>query len=546
MEFNVADLLERVTDNVPRRTALIMGDVRLTYEQTNARANRAGHLLRSLGVERGEHVGIYAYNCIEWVDVMLGCFKIGAVPINLNYRYVGEELRYVLDDADVGSIVYHQEFAPVLKQLAEQGFALNNYIAIADDSGEMPGGPDHIDYRDAVSRQPETQDFPRRSGDDLYVLYTGGTTGLPKGVVWRQEDVIMTLGGGMDVVSEEPFESPEFMADRCLNPDASPLNHLVVAPLMHGAAQWLIMRTLFEGSVAVMSDRRSFSGHYVWRLVEKYRINAIFITGDAMARPMMDAYLEGGYDASSLFVLVSAAALFSPMLKELYAETFPDLIVMDSFGASELGYGGARTHGPDDRGGEGGGPRITPSKRIVLLDDDRNVLPMGGGETGWIAKRGRLPQGYYKDEEKTRRTFVTASDGKRYAIPGDMGISHPDGTITLLGRGSTSINSGGEKIYPEEVEAAVKTHPAVLDCLVVGTPDERWGQSVAALIQCREGEPEPSLDDIHGACSEHVARYKLPRRVFFLDELRRTPSGKPDYSWARKTALELVERDTLD
>jgi len=198
-------------------------------------------------------------------------------------------------------------------------------------------------------------------------------------------------------------------------------------------------------------------------------------------------------------------------------------------------------HQKDGDKSEGGGPRITPSKRIVLLDDDHNVLPLGTGETGWIAKRGKLPQGYYKDEEKTRRSFVVASDGKRYGIPGDLGISHPDGTMTLLGRGSTSINSGGEKIFPEEVEGAVKSHPAVLDCLVVGTPDERWGQSVTALVQCRPGELEPGLDDIHGACADHIARYKLPRRIFYLDELKRTPSGKPDYSWAKKRAQELIK-----
>ena len=546
MEFNVASLFERVAHNIPDNDAIICGAQRLTYGEFDRRANRLASYLASIGIRKGDHVGIYAYNRLEWVEAMLACYKLCAVPVNINYRYVEEELRYLLADADIKAIVFERQFAPLLAAIKPQLPLLHHYIMIEDDSHAPLDHLDAVDYAHATAGQPDTAPDINRSGDDLYVLYTGGTTGMPKGVVWRQEDVIMALGGGLDMATGQPLPSAEVMADRCIQPNAFAMRSLQLAPLMHGAAQWGLLRSLFEGGVVILSDKKSFDADYVWQLIGNEKANVMLITGDAMARPLMDALIAREatgtpYDLSSMFVVASSAAIFSPSLKDAFTEKLPNVLIMDNIGASEVGYCGAAVHSKGGADKDAGGPRVQPGPDTILLDDDFNVIPMGSDQQGWLARGGNIPLAYYKDEEKTRKTYITAADGRRYAIPGDRARANADGTITLLGRGSGCINSGGEKIFPEEVEGAIKAHPAVVDTLVIGTPDDRFGSCVTALLQIRPGFEEPTLESIQEACACQIARYKLPRKILFVHEIARSPSGKPDYKWAKAEAAKQLE-----
>jgi acyl-CoA synthetase (AMP-forming)/AMP-acid ligase II len=393
-----------------------------------------------------------------------------------------------------------------------------------------------LPFEDAMASGSPDRDFPERSADDHYVLYTGGTTGMPKGVVWRHEDVFFALGGGIDAYTNERVADEWTLAEKAKLVDA-PLRTLNLPPLMHGAAQWAFLRFAFEGNLVVMLRR--FDAAEVWRTIERERINNVSITGDAMARPMIEALDDlGGPDAldlSSLFVLASTAAIFSPTVKDRYLDAFPNLMIIDAIGSSETGSNGMRMVAKGDTQNKGGGPTVQAARDAVVLDEDLNEIEPGSGKQGRLARRGNVPVAYYKDEQKSAETFVVGANGSRYALAGDMAILEADGTITLLGRGSQCINSGGEKIFPEEVEAALKAHPAVFDAIVVGVPDERWGQRVAAVIQARGGAA-PTLEDLAAHCRGYVAGYKVPRELHLVAEVVRSPSGKPDYPWATKVA----------
>ena len=536
MEFNVADLIERVAANIPDREAVVCGQQRATYGELQHDSCHFAAFLLEQGLGKGDHIAIYGHNSIEWVKAMLACYQIGAVPININYRYVENELQYIFDDADIKAVIYQPMFAGRLANIKGELPLLKHFIHFDDNSGTpLPGSHS---FSEACLTPVEGVVFPSRSGQDIYVLYTGGTTGMPKGVVWHQHDVIMSLGGGVDMQSQEPIDSPEAMADRCLQENALYMRSLQMAPLMHGAAQWGVLRALFEGHTVVMSDKQSFDPDEVWQLVQDEKVNVILATGDAMARPMLDALENGDYDVSSLFVFASSAAVFSPVLKDRYSEILPNVIIMDNIGSSESGYTGATVHEQGKAETDVGGPRVNPGKGTIVLDENHEIIPPGDQRQGFLAKGGFIPQAYYKDKEKTARTFITVADGNRYVIPGDMARHNADGTITMLGRGSLCINSGGEKIYPEEVEMAVKSHPAIYDCLVVGTPDERFGSVVTALVELRPGAAAPDLESVRQACNAHIARYKLPKRLFVVDKIARSPSGKPDYKWAKQAAQD--------
>jgi acyl-CoA synthetase (AMP-forming)/AMP-acid ligase II len=358
---------------------------------------------------------------------------------------------------------------------------------------------------------------------------------MPKGVVWRHEDVFFALGGGLDAHTGERAKRPEDMVEwgkrsgdqQCFLP---------IAPLMHGATQWSVMGGSFVGRKIVLVAR--FDAEGVWRLVEQERVQSIMITGDAMGRPMVEA-LDGSaakFDVSSLFVLVSSAAVFSPTVKDDFFRHFPNLLIIDSIGSSESGNNGMALITKGNTAMIGGGPTVKAGPGTVVLDENLEILPPGAETIGKVARSGDIPVEYYKDAGKTAETFVTARDGVRYAIPGDFASIGEDGTITLLGRGSVSINSGGEKIYPEEVESAVKSHPDAYDCVVVGVPDERFGSRVAVVIQAREGTA-PSLEAIQEHCRHKIAGYKLPRELHLVDAIQRSPSGKPDYRWAKAIAV---------
>jgi acyl-CoA synthetase (AMP-forming)/AMP-acid ligase II len=517
----LADLFEHAVDNFGERDYVICDGKRRTYAEMDARANQLAHHLQSVGVKPGDHVGIYALNSVEWVEIMWAVFKIRAVWININFRYVDDELRYLFTNADLVALVHQEQFSDRVANVLPHLPDLKHVLVIGDE------------YEAALAAQSAERDFTGRSPDDHYILYTGGTTGMPKGVVWRHEDVFFALGGGLDVPTGERVTSPEGMVER--GKRNGPKTMLPIAPLMHGATQWSVMQGAFVGDTIVLVPE--FDPEEVWRLVETEKVGVVMITGDAMGRPLVEALdkAKANHDLSSMYAIASTAAVFSPSVKDEFFKQMPNLIMSDSVGSSEGGANGF-TYVSKDNTAMKGGPTIAPNEDSAVFDDDGNRVQPGSGVVGKIARSGAVPIGYYKDPEKTAATFVEL-EGRRWSIPGDFATVEADGRITLLGRGSVSINSGGEKIHPEEVEAAVKSHPAVWDAVVVGVPDERWGQRVAAVVQPREGAT-PDLESIQEHCRQSIARYKVPRELHVVGTVVRSPSGKPDYRWAYDIATK--------
>ena len=542
MEFNAADIFEGVVDRVPDREAIVHGSTRLTYKELDARSNKAANALKKLGIKKGSHIGIYAFNCVEWLEIMLGAYKLCAIPININYRYVEEELKYLIDNADMEAIFYHKQFSNKLENIKSHLPLLKDFICIEDDSGEDDVIDKSFNFEDLIANEDESRLDVDRSGDDKYILYTGGTTGMPKGVVWRMEDVLMTLGGGIDAVTGEKYPTPEAFADKCLQDQTIAL---ALAPFMHGGAQWQSFNSFFSGWKLIINDQVSFDADYVWEVVAKEKVMNLTIMGDAMGRPLCDALpraIEKGLDLSSLFVLSSTASVFSASIKDTILEYLPNLFLIDAVGSSETGATGVNIHTKDGKlKDSGGGPKFTkPNFSEILNLDTKEVIPPSDTETiGYLARKGHVPVAYYKDKEKSKKTFIEVG-GVRYSIPGDMAKYEEDGQMTLLGRGSVSINSGGEKIFPEEVEMALKAHPNIFDCLVVGVKDDRWGQKVVAVIQRREND-ELSLDDIKDVASKYIASYKMPKEIVFSELIERAPSGKPNYQWAQEFANSKLE-----
>jgi acyl-CoA synthetase (AMP-forming)/AMP-acid ligase II len=536
MQFNLADLFENAVDHFGERECLVAEGQRRSYAQLEERANRLAHHLADRGIGRGDHVGIYAHNCVEWVETLWAVFKIRAVWININYRYVEDELRYLFDNADLDALVYQREFAPRVAAVRDVMPRLRHAIAVEDGSHAELSGLDSAEYEKALAEGSPERDFAPRSSDDHYILYTGGTTGMPKGVVWRHEDVFMALGGGIDAYTGEKLKRPEEMVERGKKP--GPQTFMPIAPLMHGATQWSVMGGSFVGRKNVLVAR--FEPRRVWQLVQDEKVQSLMITGDAMGRPLVEALdalaAEGAaLDLSSLFLLVSTAAVFSPTVKDDFFRHFPNLVITDSIGSSESGSNGMVIITRGHTVMLGGGPTVKAGSGTVVLDDALRPVAPGSGVVGKVARRGNIPLEYYKDPRKSAQTFVTGADGERYAIPGDFARVEADGSITLLGRGSVSINSGGEKIFPEEVEQVIKAHPDCYDAVVVGVPDERWGQRVAAVVEARPGA-EPTLEAIRDHCRAHLAGYKLPRELHLVARVERAPSGKPDYRWALRVA----------
>ena len=525
--LNIADLAEHAIDAVPDRVALICADEQLTYAQLGEKANRLAHYLIDRGVKKDDKVGLYCRNRIEIVIAMLGIVKAGAILVNVNFRYVEGELRYLFDNSDMVALVHERRYSDRVANVLPDTPNVKTTLVVEDGSDndfQRYGG---VEFYSAIAQGSPERDFGERSADDIYLLYTGGTTGFPKGVMWRHEDIYRVLFGGTD------FATGEFVKDEydlakaaAANP---PMIRYPIPPMIHGATQSSTWMSIFAGQTTVLAPE--FDADEVWRVVHDHKVNLLFFTGDAMARPLLDALIkDNDYDLSSLFLLASTAALFSPSIKDKLLELLPNRVITDSIGSSETGFGGTSVVAAGHT--HTGGPRVTIDHRTVVLDDDGNEVQPGSGVRGVIAKKGNIPVGYYKDEKKTAETFQTIN-GVRYAIPGDYALVEEDGTVTMLGRGSVSINSGGEKIYPEEVEAALKGHPEVFDALVVGVPDPRYGQHVAAVVQARPGR-RPSLADLDSFVRSEIAGYKVPRSLWLVDEVKRSPAGKPDYRWAKE------------
>ena len=526
MEFNLADLFEAAADAFGDREYLVADGKRRTYAEMDARANQLAHHLASQGIGQGDHVGIYALNSVEWVETAWAVFKLRAVWININYRYVEDELRYLFKNADLVSLVFQREFSQHVQALLPELPDLRHLVVIDDASDGTPPSS-AIDYEEALGSGSPERDFGPRSPEDLYVLYTGGTTGMPKGVVWPQRNVFYALGGGIDAMTRHRAERPEEMVEK--GKAGGPITFLPIAPLMHGATQWAVMGQSFVGNKIVLVPK--FDPHEVWDLVERERVNMLMITGDAMGKPLIEALDDPGtsHDLSSLFGMTSSAALFSSPVKDQFFRHFPNMIMTDAIGSSEGGNNGLVMVKAGETAMKSG-PTVISLGETVVFDENLEVVKPGSGEIGKIARAGDIPIGYYNDPVKTAEVFIVV-DGVRYVMPGDFATVETDGSVTLLGRGSICINSGGEKIFPEEVESAVRSHPDVIDAIVVGAPDERWGQRVAAIVQYRPGH-NSSLKDIQDRCRESMAGYKVPRELHVVDTIVRSPSGKPDYTWA--------------
>jgi len=534
MQFNLADLFESVVDKIPEKEALVIpGAKRWTYRELDREANRVAHFLLARGVGVRDHVGMHMYNGSEYVVAVLACLKIRAVPININYRYVADELRYLYRDADLVAVVVDAEFGDRVCDIADDAPMLKTIVTVGGAVENLPS----VTYEDAARGQSEEREglLPRgaRSADDLYIIYTGGTTGMPKGVMWRHEDIFYAgMAGGRPY--GEPMKDPSEIAEG-IDPAAGQMATFPVAPLMHGAAQLATFISFNMGQKVVLN--RKFDAHEVLRTVEQEKANVISMVGDAMGRPLAEA-LAGplaGTDVSSLFVVSSAGAILSEAVREQLQAQMPNVLIRDNFGSTESGFNGDAAPGS----GPAGGMRFTVNERTtVFLDEERCPATPGDGRVGRVAQHGHVPLGYYNDPEKTAETFFE-HDGRRWVLLGDLGTLEADGSVSVLGRGSQCINTGGEKVFPEEVEAVLKSHPGVFDAIVAGAPDERFGNRVAAVIQPRqEGAGSPTDGELEEYCRGRLSGYKVPRLLVRVSHIRRSPSGKPDYPWAKELVTE--------
>jgi len=542
MQFNLAEINEAIAAAIPDRECIVFRDRRFTWRAFNDRTRRLANFLVAQGFgchqerdalrtfESGQdHLGLYLHNGNEYLEGMVGAYKARVAPFNVNYRYVQDELIYLLNDADCRVLIYHARFAPTVARIRGELPHLRVLLQVQDESGE-PLVPGALDYEAALAQSRAERPVLPWSGDDLYILYTGGTTGMPKGVLWRQEDIFFGALGGT-VLGGGTHTSVDSVV---VAATAGNLRALPAPPFMHGASHWMAFSCLHQGgTVVIQPDPTRLDPDDVWSTVERERVGFLTIVGDAFGRPLLDQLDRKSYDLSDLRVILSGGAILTPALKQQFLERLPQAMIIDGFGASETGGQGSQVSMAGAAVSTG---RFQMNEDTTVLKEDLSgpVAPTGE-ETGWLARRGHVPLGYFKDAEKTARTFPVIG-GVRYAVPGDHAQLLADGTINVLGRGSVSINSGGEKVYPEEVEQALKHHPAVYDAVVVGTPNERFGQQVTAVVQARAGE-QPSSGDLVEFCARHLARYKLPRTIVFVDEMVRSPSGKADYRWAKATAL---------
>jgi 3-oxocholest-4-en-26-oate---CoA ligase len=530
---NIADLFEHAVDAAPDNRALKVGGRVVTYADLEADANRLAHYLQARGVGPGDHVAVYAKNSIEHVVAVLAVVKIRAVNINVNYRYVEAELDYLFDNADVVAVIHERTFAPLVAACFPKHDGLRLAVAMPDaiepDDASDVSSYGGVLWEDALAGQSAERDFGKRSADDIHIIYTGGTTGFPKGVMWRHEDFWRVLGGGIDFYTGAPLEE----YDQSKQANDPRMVTFPLSPLMHGGAQAGLLMHLFAGHLTVLEPK--FDPVRTWQIIDENQVQLIFMTGDAMARPLIEAYEEGGFDGSSLFAISSSAAIFSPPVKKRWMDAFPNAVFTDSIGASETGFQGMGMQDRDNISPDG--PVVGLGPHSVVIDEDNRVLDVATdiGRIGRLGRGGSVPVGYYKDPVKSAATFLTI-DGERYSVPGDFARIEEGGRVTLLGRGSNCVNTGGEKVYPEEVEMAVKGHPAVYDVLVVGIPDERYGQAVAAVVELRGGATL-DLEDLRGYLRAHLSGYKLPRALTIVDRIPRNATGKAQYPRAKELAM---------
>lgn len=541
MDFNLAEVVRAVAHAVPTREAMIHDSIRLTYAEFMNRADRLASALVDRGFghhaerrdlqnwESGQdHVALYLHNCTEYIEAMVGSYAGRLAPFNVNYRYVAEELRYLLADSRARVIVFHSTFAATLDAIRHELPELELLVQVPDESGgDLLDGAEW--YEDVLAAAPMTP-LGAPSPDDLYILYTGGTTGMPKGVLWRQGDIYPAALGGRKISTGAEYESLDAIVDNAME---GGMRVLPSAPFMHGAAHWMAMNALGNGNTIVLPrNATTFDPADVCTTIERERVGIALIVGDAFGRPLLDELDRASHDLSSLVLLISGGAALTAPVKRALLERLPHLAIMDGLGSSETGQQASQVTGA-------GAPIVTGTFKpgtgmaVVSAELDHRLEP-GHEGLGWLAQHGRVPLGYLGDPDKTARTFPII-DGVRHSVPGDRARLTADGVLELHGRDSVTINSGGEKIFAEEVEAAMAHHPAIGDVVVTGRPSPRWGQEVVAIVQLRPGATASGAELI-GACDGHIARYKWPKDVILVDHIERSPAGKADYRWARDLA----------
>jgi len=535
--LGIAELHEAIAASRPDQECLIFQDKRFTWADITNRTRQLANYLVSQGLgchtERAllpgwdsgqDHLAIYLHNGNEYLESMLGAWKARVAPFNVNYRYVAEELQYLFTDSNASACVIHSRFAPLLQEIRSHLPNLRVVIQVPDSSGHELL-PDAVWYEDALAQSSTDKPSGGYSGDDLYILYTGGTTGMPKGVLWRNADAVVECFGG----SKTAQTIDEFMTEA-----TGTMRALPCPPFMHGAGHWIAMRTwLTGGTIIVQSQPDRLDADDIWGLVEQEKVNFLLIVGDAFARPLLDGLVGNTRDLTSLLSILSGGAPLSAHLKVEFLQYLPWLILVDGLGSSEAG-GQLAQVSAGNTATTGTFP-LTPQNHI-LSEDLTEVLEPGHEQLGWLAKSGRLALGYLHDEVKTKKTYPVI-DGERYVVPGDRARLTSDLMIELHGRDSATINSGGEKIFAEEVEAAVKAHDDVYDCVVAGRPSERWGNEVIAIVRLKSGRVA-NESALLAEAQRHVARYKLPKAFIFVPEIMRSPSGKADYRWAKSIAAQ--------
>jgi acyl-CoA synthetase (AMP-forming)/AMP-acid ligase II len=548
VSFNLSTVFSTVAQAIPDQSFLVWRDRRLSYAQMDSRIDGVAHYLAAAGLgchtereslqghESGQdHLGLYLRNGNEYLEAMIGGYRARVAPFNVSYRYVEEELFYLLNDSQAAALVYNAEFAPRVAAIRDKLPRLKVLIQVADESGNelLPGA---VDYESIIATPAPAAGLPTPVGEDLYLLYTGGTTGMPKGVLWRQHDIFVSAMGGKPFGSDTPHSSYDSIAAQAQQA-AGAMSMLMIPPFMHGAAQWAAFHAVaMGGRLVIPDDVERLRPDAALRLAERERVLSIPVVGDAIARPLLDEIEKGDYDLSGLVTVSNGGAPLSPTVRERILAALPHIMLLDAVGSSESGMQMTTmaAAGTDSRTAT-----FTPQRdTTVIASDYSRVLNPGDGE-GWLARRDLIPLGYLGDEAKTARTFPTI-DGVRWSVPGDKAIINDDGSIELLGRDSVTINSGGEKIFAEEVERAIAAHPSVYDVVVVGRPSERWGSEVVAIVQFAEGATATDAELVE-VCNRSIARYKVPKAFVHTVKVQRSPAGKADYRWAKAVAVESLQ-----
>ena len=535
MELHYATLWEAISDVIGDRDAVVNGELRRTWTEYDDRASRLSSAFASAGLGRDSKIGMYLYNGNEYLETQFAGMKLRGVPINVNYRYLDDELLYLLENSDAEALVFHTSLGDRVARVMERAPKVKLWVEVDDGGDSIPGA---VRYEELIAGHEPAKRITR-DANDLYMLYTGGTTGMPKGVMYDIGGMMQGLMAAafpiLGLGLPSPEEVPALVAP--LQNQGDGLTSIPACPLMHGTGMWLgaIIGHL-AGSKLVTLESRSLDAHELWRVAQKEKATQIVIVGDSFAKPMLRALQEAKdngepYDLSTIRFMMSSGVMWTSEVKEQLLE-WHDYLLIDAMGSTEGSMGTQIT----SRGNIGETAKFTMAPTTKVFTEDGRQVEPGSGETGMVAAGGSVPRGYFKDEEKSAATFKTI-DGVRYSFPGDWALVEADGSLTLLGRGSNCINTAGEKVYPEEVEEAVKRHDDVIDCLVVGIEDEKFGQRVTAVASVRPGSNVDG-EAIRESLRNKIAAYKMPKQIFLAEKVQRAPNGKADYEWARKIVEE--------